>query len=356
MLELKQVVKQVGADTHVYSADLTLEPGSFNILLGTTLAGKTTLMQLMAGLEKPTSGEIWFNGIDVTGVPVQKRNVSMVYQQFINYPNMTVFENIASPLRVSKLSEEVIKQRVGDMADLMKISAMLDRQPSELSGGQQQRTAMARAMVKASDLILLDEPLANLDFKLREELRDELPRIFSERNCIVAYATTEPTESLLFGGRTAALHEGHIVDFGPTGEIYRHPASLVSAKVFSEPPINTANVTKTGNRIALNDHVSWKAHRSLPDGKYTIGIRAHHVLPIKKKKDAVPIDGTIQVAELSGSESMIHFDAYGDSWVSLSHGVHPFETGQKATLYADVSRSFYFDQSGKLMDLTAEGA
>ncbi len=356
MLELKQVVKKVGAETHIYSANLTLEPGSFNILLGTTLAGKTTLMQLMAGLEKPTSGEIWFNGENVTGMAVQKRNVSMVYQQFINYPNMTVFENIASPLRVSRISEDLVKKRVGDMAELMKISAMLDRHPSELSGGQQQRTAMARAMVKDSDLILLDEPLANLDFKLREELRDELPRIFNERNCIVGYATTEPTEALLFGGRTAALHEGHVVDFGPTGEIYRHPSSLLSAQVFSEPPINTAQVTKSGDRIILNEKVSWKADKALPDGKYTIGIRAHHVLPKKENKDAVAIDGTVQVAELSGSESMIHFDAYGESWVSLSHGVHPFESGQEATLYADVSRSFYFDQSGKMMNLKAGGA
>ncbi len=349
MLELKQVGKSVGGTVHIHPTDLAFEAGCFNVLLGTTLAGKTTLMQLMAGLEKPTIGNVHFNGADVTGLPVQKRNVSMVYQQFINYPNFSVYDNIASPLRVARLPDSEVKRRVGEMAELMKISAMLDRRPSELSGGQQQRTAMARAMVKDSDLILLDEPLANLDFKLREELRDELPKIFAERNCIVVYATTEPTEALLFGGKTAALHEGRVADFGPTSEIYRRPASLTSAKVFSEPPINIARVVKKDGRIFLNDEIHWQADKALSDGEYTMGLRPHHVLPESAQKSDVAIKGTVKVAELSGSESMIHFDAFGEDWVSLSHGVHPFESGQEATLYADVSTCFYFDGAGKLV-------
>lgn len=349
-LELKQVEKKVGGKTHIYPTDLTLHSGHFNILLGTTLAGKTTLMQLMAGLEKPTGGEVWFDDKNVTGIAVQKRNVSMVYQQFVNYPNLTVFDNIASPLRVAGIASDEIKRRVGAMAELMKISAMLDRRPSELSGGQQQRTAMARALVKDSDLILLDEPLANLDFKLREELRDELPKIFSERDRIVVYATTEPTEALLFGGYTAALSKGRVVDFGPTGEIYRNPSSLTSAEVFSEPPINTAKVVKRGDRIALNEQVGWRAETELPDGEYTVAIRPHHITPMRDDTDRVAIEGTVKVAELSGSESMIHFDAYGNDWISLSHGVHPFESGEKAELYADFSSAFYFDASGALVN------
>ncbi|HMB47712.1 MAG TPA: ABC transporter ATP-binding protein, partial [Afifellaceae bacterium] len=202
-LELKNIEKRVGADIHIHDTSLTLADDGFNILLGTTLSGKTTLMQLMAGIDRPTSGEIRFNGHDVTDVPVQKRNVSMVYQQFINYPNLTVYENIASPLRVARMPSAEIDRRVGQAAELMKLSPMLQRKPNELSGGQQQRTAMARALVKDADLILFDEPLANLDYKLREELRDELPRIFAERECIVVYATTEPTEALLLGGHTA---------------------------------------------------------------------------------------------------------------------------------------------------------
>lgn len=348
MLELKNITKRVGVDMHIHPTSLVFKPGTFNILLGTTLAGKTTLMQLMAGLEKPTIGEVWFDGVNVTGVPVQKRNVSMVYQQFINYPNMSVFDNIASPLRVGRVDAGEIKRRVGEMAELMRISAMLDRRPSELSGGQQQRTAMARALVKQSDLILLDEPLANLDFKLREEMRDELPKLFGERDCVVVYATTEPTEALLFGGQTAALHQGRVADFGPTGEIYRKPASLTGAQVFSEPPINTVAAVKSGHIISAGGSLTWVAPEDLADGAYTVGIRAHHVTPFETT-GSVPVDGTIKIAELSGSESMIHFDAFGGDWVSLSHGVHPFEAGARATLYADMASCFYFAPDGSLV-------
>lgn len=348
MLELKNITKRVGAETHIHPTSLEFKPGSFNILLGTTLAGKTTLMQLMAGLEKPTAGQVWFGGADVTGVAVQKRNVSMVYQQFINYPNMSVYDNIASPLRVGGVDSAEIKRRVGAMAELMRISAMLDRRPSELSGGQQQRTAMARALVKDSDLILLDEPLANLDFKLREELRDELPKLFGTRECVVVYATTEPTEALLFGGVTAALHEGRVADFGPTGDVYRQPATLTGAQVFSEPPINTVKVNKSGDRVSADGNVNWAAPADLPDGDYIVGIRAHHIVPVETP-GSVPIDGTIKIAELSGSESMVHFDAFDSDWVSLSHGVHPFDAGAAATLYADMSACFFFSPDGKLV-------
>ena len=268
-LELKAVGKTVGGDVHIHPTDLTLEPGTFNVLLGTTLAGKTTLMQLMAGLERPTTGRVFFNGTDVTGMAVQRRNVSMVYQQFINYPNMSVFENIASPLRVAKVAETEIKRRVGEMAELLKLTPMLGRRPSELSGGQQQRTAMARALVKDADLVLLDEPLANLDFKLREELRDELPRLFADRDAVVVYATTEPVEALLFGGQTATLFEGSVAQFGATGDIYRRPDNLVSAQVFSEPPMNTAAVRKEGGEIVLGNAARWPSPEALanhPDG------------------------------------------------------------------------------------------
>ncbi len=351
-LELKQVTKIIGADTHIYPTSLTLQRGGINILLGTTLAGKTTLMQLMAGLERPTAGEIWFDGKNVTGTPVQQRNVSMVYQQFINYPNFTVFDNIASPLRVAGLDGTEINKRVKQVAELLKISTMLERRPSELSGGQQQRTAMARALVKDSDLILLDEPLANLDFKLREELREELPRLFAERNCIVVYATTEPAEALQFAGHTAALHEGRVTQFGPTGDIYRRPIDLTSARVLSEPPINIAKVIKRGTQFVLTDNVKWRAPKGLSklaDGDYTIGIRPHHVSPAKSSSKNLPIEGTVQVAELSGSESIIHFNAYGNAWVSLSHGVHPFMAGEQATLYADIDRCLYFDADKRLI-------
>lgn len=351
-LELKNVTKRVGADIYIHETSLRLEEGSFNILLGTTLAGKTTLMQLMAGLDRPTSGEVWFADKNVTGIPVQKRNVSMVYQQFINYPNFTVYENIASPLRVAGLGRAEIEAKVEQAAELLRLKPMLKRRPSELSGGQQQRTAMARALVKDCDLILLDEPLANLDYKLREELRDELPKLFAGRKCIVVYATTEPAEALLFGGRTATLFEGRITQFGPTSTIYRKPLDLTSAKVFSDPPINTAKVIKKGEEIALGDKVKWrsaKVAKAIPDGQYTIGIRPHHISPTAPAANASAIEGRVLVTELSGSESVVHFDVNGATWVSQSHGIHPFEVGSTARLFVDVDKSFFFDGDNRLV-------
>lgn len=351
-LELRHVGKTVGAETHIHPTSLTLEAGSFNILLGTTLAGKTTLMQLMAGLDRPTSGQIFFNGKDVTGARVQDRNVSMVYQQFINYPNFSVFENIASPLRVAKVSEPEIKRRVGEMSELLRLSGMLDRKPSELSGGQQQRTAMARALVKDSSLVLLDEPLANLDFKLREELRDELPKLFGDRDCVVVYATTEPTEALLLGGYTATMHEGKVTQFGQTNSVYRKPKDLISAKVFSEPPINTAAVRKSGDRIDLGGLASWATPdhlKALPDGVYQIGLRPHHVVPTNVSKAGVPLDGEVMVTELSGSETVIHFKVGDEVWVSLSHGIHGYDVGEVASLSANVDQAYYFGADGRLI-------
>jgi glycerol transport system ATP-binding protein len=350
-LEVKNVTKRVGADVHIHETDLVLEKGSFNTLLGTTLSGKTTLMQLMAGLERPTSGEILFDGKKVNDVPVQKRNVAMVYQQFINYPNMTVFENIASPLRVAGLPRMEIETRVQETAEILRLTPMLKRLPSELSGGQQQRTAIARALVKDSDLILLDEPLANLDYKLREDLREELPRLFAGRDRIVVYATTEPTEALLFGGNTATLFEGRVTQFGPTGDIYRRPRDLTTAKVFSDPPINTAPVTKLGNEILIGGKIklpAGKAATAIADGEYTIGIRPHHVMP-RSEGNGTAVEGRVLIAELSGSESVVHFDLSGRTWVSQSPGIHPFEVGSMARLHVDVDKSFFFDGDGRLV-------
>ncbi|MGH1419879.1 MAG: ABC transporter ATP-binding protein [Hyphomicrobiaceae bacterium] len=351
-LELRNIVKTVGPDTHIYDTSVALAPEGFNILLGTTLAGKTTLMQIMAGLEVPTSGEVWFNGVNVTGVPVQKRNVSMVYQQFINYPNLSVFENIASPLRVARLPRDEIKRRVEEMAELMKLTPMLYRRPSELSGGQQQRTAMARALVKDADLVLLDEPLANLDFKLREELRDEMPKLFANRNCTVVYATTEPSEALLLGGHTATLHNGRLTQFGPTARVYRQPADVRTAQVFSEPPINLATVTKQGGDIILSDSVRWQARgasANLKDATYTIGIRPHHVTPKSAATSPADITGSVLVTELSGSESVIHFAHGTQTWVSQSHGIHAIDVGAEAAFQLDIDRCIYFNADGTLI-------
>jgi glycerol transport system ATP-binding protein len=349
-LELKNVEKKVGTETHIYSTNLKLEKNTINVLLGSTLAGKTTLMQIMAGLDKPTSGEIWFNDENVTGKAVQKRNCSMVYQQFINYPNFTVFENIASPLKITGVKPDEIKERVGKVAELLKLSAMLNKKPDELSGGQQQRTALARALVKDSDLILLDEPLANLDFKLREELREELPKLFEDRDCIVVYATTEPLDALMIGGNTATLLEGNVIQYGKTLNVYKKPENLTSAKVFSDHPMNIAEISKSGEMIKLKDNnVQWKSNVQIKDGNYKIGIRPHNITTYREGDNSVEINGKVLISELSGSESLIHFTNGKLNWVSLSNGIQQKNIGENTKLFMNVDEFLYFDTNNRLV-------
>jgi len=356
-LELKDAALQVGADVHIHPTTLALAPRGFNTLLGETLAGKTTLMRLMAGLVKPTGGQVWFGGRDVTGVAVQKRRVSMVYQQFINYPNLTVFDNIASPLRVVGTAAAEVRERVGRVAELLRLSPLLDRRPAELSGGQQQRTALARALVKDAELVLLDEPLANLDYKLREALRDELPPLFASQGCTVVYATTEPAEALLLGGHVATLHEGRVTQFGPCLDVYREPTDLTSARVFSDPPINVATARKQGAEVVLGDGVRWPAPpalRARPDGEVTVALRPHHVRPARpgaaKEAAGVPVGGRVLICEISGSESVVHFTLAGSTWVSLAHGVQSHAIGDEARFVLDVASCLYFGADGRRIE------
>jgi glycerol transport system ATP-binding protein len=346
-LELRDVTLRDGADVHIHPTTLALAPQGFNTLLGETLAGKTTLLRLMAGLVKPSAGSVWFGGRDVTGMPVQQRRVSMVYQQFINYPNFSVFDNIASPLRVVGTPVAELKVRVGRIAELLQLTPLLERRPAELSGGQQQRCALARALVKDAELVLLDEPLANLDYKLRESLRDELPRLFADRGCAVVYATTEPMEALLLGGHVATMHQGRVTQFGPAATIYRAPSDLVSARVFSDPPINVAGAHKRGDDIVLTDGVHWPAPgalRARADGELTVGLRPHHVRPAGQA--GVPVTGRVLISEISGSESVVHFALAGTTWVSLTQGVHSHAVGEEVPFALDVAQCMYFDAAG----------
>ena len=349
MLELRNVSKVVGAETHIDGVSLSLAHGSLNVLLGPTLAGKTSLMRLMAGLDVPTAGSVWFDGQDVTGVPVQKRNVAMVYQQFINYPAMTVYENIASPLRVAGKDKGLIDREVRKAAELLRLTPYLDRTPLNLSGGQQQRTALARAIVKNASLVLLDEPLANLDYKLREELRAELPRIFAESGTIFVYATTEPSEALLLGGNTATLSQGRVTQFGPTVEVFRHPADLVTAKTFADPPLNTIVLRKQGAGFTLDGGVNLPvpAHLAgIADGVYTLGFQPHH-LSLSAGPQSVAIPAKVIVTEITGSETFVHLDFADARWVMLAHGIHDFEPEQVIDVFLDLRHLMAFDEAGQ---------
>lgn len=355
MLELKNITRQQGETRYLEDVSLRLGRGELNILLGPTLAGKTSLMRIMAGLDKPTSGELSFDGASVLGTPVQKRNVAMVYQQFINYPSLTVFENIASPLRVMGVGQNEIDRQVAEVAELLQLEEMLGRTPDTLSGGQQQRVALARALVKKADLVLLDEPLANLDYKLREELRAELPALFSAMGAVLVYATTEPSEALVLGGNTVCLHEGRVEQFGPTLDLYHSPSSLRTAMTFSDPPLNAVPVqcaagqftfAGSGQPVGVTDP-------QLADGRYTLALRPHHLDSARRRAEDIEFGGSVSVTELTGSETFVHFAMETESWVALLHEVHDFDVASAVNFYAQPKHLLLFDSAGSRVEWQA---
>ncbi len=350
MLELLNVAKTVGGDEHIHATNLAFERGTLNVLLGPTLSGKTSLMRLMAGLDRPTSGTIRFDGVDVTGMPVQKRNVAMVYQQFINYPAFTVYENIASPMRIAGKDKATIDREVRKAAELLRLTPYLDRTPLNLSGGQQQRTALARALVKNASLVLMDEPLANLDYKLREELRAELPKIFAQSGAILVYATTEPSEALLLGGNTATLAEGRVTQFGPTISVYRTPVDLTTAKTFADPPLNFIDVVKTGATFQRRgvDVFAVPAHLSvMADGPVTVAFHPHHLGLSAQTPGASRLRARTQLSEITGSESFVYLDYDGVRWVMLAHGIHDIDPDTDIDVFLDARHLMAFDTDGR---------
>ena len=351
-LELQSVSRVVKGQVHIQPTTLTLEKGTMNVLLGPTLSGKTSLMRVMAGLDVPTSGRVMWHGQDVTGQRVQDRKVAMVYQQFINYPAMSVYDNIASPLRLMGKSGAEIDRAVKSTAEMLKLTPMLGRKPLELSGGQQQRCALARALVKEAGLVLLDEPLANLDYKLREELRAEIPRIFEASGAIFVYATTEPEEALLLGGHTATLWEGRVTQFGPTTQVYRKPADATTARVFSDPPMNFIDCRKVGGQISFGDALTAPAAgvlAGLPDGQYRAGFRANHLHLNAHSATALELTCSLGVTEITGSETFLHLTHGGQRWVGLVHGVHDLTPGANISVWLDPAHVYLFDPVGRLV-------
>ena len=346
-LTLQGVSKTVGRQAYLYPLNLTLKPAQVTVLLGATRAGKTSLMRLMAGLDRPSAGQILVDGRDVTGVAVRERNVAMVYQQFINYPSMSVFDNIASPLKLANHRD--VDARVRALADKLHIGMFLDRLPSALSGGQQQRVALARALAKNAPLMLLDEPLVNLDYKLREELREELSQLFASGESTVVYATTEPGEALLLGGYTAVLDEGELLQYGPTAEVFHRPASIRVARAFSDPPINLlpAEACEGGLRLRNGLFMPLSLPADAPR-ELVLGVRASAVRPHAQAGD-IALKVQLELAEISGSDTFVHVQTELGGMVAQLTGVHEFQLGEPVTLFIHPDRVHVFDARGPLV-------
>jgi len=339
-------VRHRGADwlSHV---DLELGDG-MTTLIGPTAAGKTTLMRVVAGLLPPTSGRVVVNGTDVTRVSVRKRSVAMVYQQFINYPSLSVYENIASPLRLARdFPKERIDHRVHEVAELMGIGTLLRRRPAELSGGQQQRVAICRALARPVDVLLLDEPLANLDYKLREQLRSDLKEMFAGSRSVVLYSTADPAEALTFAAPTVVLGAGRVVHVGDVADSYDRPPTLAIAATLSDPPLNLLPGVAGDGRIECLGAAFAAPGAHTAGQRVTLAVRPHQVTIGRTGPDDLAFPAEIRLAEVTGSTTFLHLLLAGRRHVVAQlDGTRLFDPGAPATAYVNPAHIFVFDAAG----------
>ncbi|MFW5931333.1 MAG: ABC transporter ATP-binding protein [Desulfosalsimonas sp.] len=339
---------------------MEIEDGAFVTLLGATGAGKTTLLRIMAGIDRPDNGRVFYDGKDVTDIPVQKRNISMVYQEFVNYPSMTIYDNIASPLRVSKTrySKTDIDKQVRYHAELLGLTAVLDHYPEEVSGGQKQRTAIARALIKDTRFIFLDEPLANLDYKLREELRGELKTLLTHKGGAVVYATPESVDALSMSTHVAYFQEGRLLQYGGLEEVYRNPEFVDVGAYFSYPTMNIMEAqtvrNPAGTRLKISEEINIDVTEfadRLGAEKYLVGIRAYNLYTRQTGQNLIPFKATVELAEELGSDTELHV-RHGDYlFVVLMQEVTRFPAGEQITVYLDPSRLFIFDRQSRRLVL-----
>jgi len=252
VLELKNISKSFTADKPVLSnINLEIQDSEFLVLVGPSGCGKSTLIRIIAGLEQPDSGSIFFNGKDLTSLEPKDRNLSMVFQNYALYPHKTVFENIAFPLQIANRAKQDAELVVRNIAEKLNIADLLERKPGQLSGGQRQRVALARALAKQPSIFLLDEPLSNLDAKLRMQMRQELFKLHKELNSTFIYVTHDQVEAMTLGDRVVVLHEGSIQQVGTPQEVYNKPANPFVASFIGSPPANLLNSCDASKCLAL---------------------------------------------------------------------------------------------------------
>jgi len=339
----KELVYKPSSEFHLDSMSFGMKKGEIYTLLGRTLSGKTTLLKTIAGLIQPDSGRVLFEGKDLNSTPVWKRNIAMVYQQFINYPHLNVYDNVAFPLRQRAISDNKLKLRVSDAIERVGLKGFESRRIQELSGGQQQRVALARSLAKQAEILLLDEPLVNLDYKLREQLREEFSKIFTSEyssDSILIYSSTDPMEAMQLGGETIVLDEGRILQQGPASEIFENPATTRVAEITNDPAMNLLSGEIADSKVIINSKMSFDVpihFRNLASGQYTFGIRASDIALDKK---GYPFN--VELAEISGSETFLHAKNEDVSLVGQLDLVKNFNVGEKVNLHLDSQKLYAF--------------
>ena len=328
-VKFQAIRKTFGKFTAVDDVDLEVADGDFVVLLGPSGCGKTTLLRCLAGLEKVDGGRVFIGGRDATGLPPRRRRIAMVFQSYAVFPHLKLFDNIAFGLRMQKESKATIRERVESAANLLHIEELLDRYPSQISGGQRQRVAVARAIATKADVLLMDEPLSNLDALLRMEMRAELKALLRQLGSTTIYVTHDQVEALSMGDRIAVMNAGHIVQLDSPLAVYDHPADTFVGGFVGTPPMNflAAEISPNGNvpvvklsggSFPLDD----PAAGTLAGRKLTLGIRAEAIVVEPEPGEGL-IEATVIVIEPLGSHNLLTVRT-GDDLLKVSTPPHLF--------------------------------
>ena len=307
-IRLEKLHKRFGRVVAVREVSLEVRDGEFVVLLGPSGCGKTTVLRMVAGLEVPDKGQVWIGGRDVTRLPPARRDIGMVFQSYALFPHMRVFDNVAFGLRMRGVPEAEQRRRVQEVAELLQIADLLDRYPAQLSGGQRQRVAVARALVVRPQVLLMDEPLSNLDALLRMQFRAELKRLHREVGSTTLYVTHDQLEAMSLGDRVAVLRDGQVVQFGTPTEIYDHPADRFVGSFLGNPPMNflraTVDPDDGGLRVEgakLEAPAAYAQALAERRGETVlVGVRPEHVA-----LGSGPLRAEVLVVELLGAQKLL---------------------------------------------------
>jgi ABC-type sugar transport system ATPase subunit len=343
---LTSIDKHYGTFQALKGVNLNVPDGSFTVFVGPSGCGKSTLLRAIAGLEEISAGSIGIGGRDVTTVPPSDRGVGMVFQSYALYPHMTVRENMDFGLKIGGEKREVRDQRIAEAARILRLEDYLERRPSQLSGGQRQRVAIGRAIVKQPQVFLFDEPLSNLDAKLRIQMRVELEALHHTLGATMIYVTHDQVEAMTMADQIVVLNAGEIEQVGPPLELYHRPATRFVADFIGAPSMNFLTVEFVGGQATyrgspLGDR--W----ALPDGEYTLGIRPEHLGIGPAGADGAGLTVTVRVVEQLGGETYLHTESVrGDSLVVRTEGDRGARVGEELSLGLPKDRIHLFDRSG----------